>query len=581
MSSSTGIPQFTIKDYDNLASQPTQILKPLKKHQLASLYHCQKLEERNPIIGPSSELNLKIGVLSDIVGAGKSLVMLSLIANNKTLVEKSIPQFTMHCDSYASYIKKRSKSLDRIKIDTNILVIPHTIRHQWIGYINEDTSGITYLSIDAKHIRKIIDDNKVKEFIDTLSNYDVIILKNTVYADFLSMIGYNKYIFNRVIFDEADSLLKVTTPIDANFSWLVTSTPNKLFSSSSSLIKYTFSEYHGWNKILDVAIVKNQDHIVKQSFNLETPLRQDIVCKARHHIAKILSGLVSEQIVNMIHADNINGAIEKIDCEMADEDNIVTVVTSKLMMELHNKKEELKYVQGKIYQTEKSKDNAIERIENDIKILQHQISLIEERMKEEDVCNICYGDFESQVVLKCCQHAYCFQCIMIWLNKNPKCPYCKSDITKSDLVLLKDKDMDHGMHTGQDEPTTSGELPRKIDKVIEIISNPGKFLIFASYDGSFGDIKNTLIEKNIKYGQLMGSGSHIEKIIREYKNGDLNVILLNSTHCGAGFNLENTTDVILYHKMIQRDEIQSIGRAQRFGRKSQLKIWQMIYADEY
>ena len=44
---------------------------------------------------------------------------------------------------------------------------------------------------------------------------------------------------------------------------------------------------------------------------------------------------------------------------------------------------------------------------------------------------------------------------------------------------------------------------------------------------------------------------------------DLNCLLLNSTNAGAGLNLENTTDPVLYHNMSSEVSIQVVGRAQR------------------
>ena len=45
-------------------------------------------------------------------------------------------------------------------------------------------------------------------------------------------------------------------------------------------------------------------------------------------------------------------------------------------------------------------------------------------------------------------------------------------------------------------------------------------------------------------------------------------------------NLENTTDIIIMHKMQGDIEMQAIGRAQRFGREGELRIWKLYYQNE-
>ena len=54
--------------------------------------------------------------------------------------------------------------------------------------------------------------------------------------------------------------------------------------------------------------------------------------------------------------------------------------------------------------------------------------------------------------------------------------------------------------------------------------------------------------------------------------------MLNTNYYGTGLNLENTTDLIFYHKMSSDMEKQVIGRAQRVGRTSVLNI-HYLYQD--
>ena len=97
----------------------------------------------------------------------------------------------------------------------------------------------------------------------------------------------------------------------------------------------------------------------------------------------------------------------------------------------------------------------------------------------------------------------------------------------------------------------------------------------------FDTMSKTLSELNIRFEQLKGHSSTIAKMIKEYKTSDkLNAFLLNTQNYASGTNLENTTDIILYHKMDKDMENQIIGRAQRPGRKQSLRIWKFLNSSE-
>jgi SNF2 family DNA or RNA helicase len=60
--------------------------------------------------------------------------------------------------------------------------------------------------------------------------------------------------------------------------------------------------------------------------------------------------------------------------------------------------------------------------------------------------------------------------------------------------------------------------------------------------------------------------------LNSFKTGETEVIFLNSRYCCAGINLQDATDIILYHEMNFNAETQIIGRANRIGRKVSLNV---------
>ena len=77
-----------------------------------------------------------------------------------------------------------------------------------------------------------------------------------------------------------------------------------------------------------------------------------------------------------------------------------------------------------------------------------------------------------------------------------------------------------------------------------------------------------------------GNISEMQKILNAYRNGSVQVLLVNSSFYGCGMNLENTTDVIFYHKTETVMYKQVIGRAQRPGRTTCLNVHNLLYLQE-
>ena len=91
--------------------------------------------------------------LCDNVGSGKSYEMLSLIAIKPTVDSIWENQYYM-CNNLATYNKSSfrlegftNKNVTEFKC--NLLVVPHNIYHQWIGYIRDSTK-LSYYGIDRK-----------------------------------------------------------------------------------------------------------------------------------------------------------------------------------------------------------------------------------------------------------------------------------------------------------------------------------------------------------------------------------------------------------------------------------------------
>ena len=479
--------------------------------------------------------------------------------------------------------------------------------------------------ISYKYNPNLFDKNKLE---NAFNNYDVVLVSSTKFNEFHNIVY--SYKVNRLIFDEADTINIAGCPtLKNNFTWFITSTYENLLYSRGRTLYVTsngelsdvwqgsYVDYYNESmnrqversritgisktgyirdtcyniarlastELMCSLVLKNHPDFVKSSFQLNEPRRFWIECDYDRRLF-IVKDFVSGEVLSRLSAGDIAGAIERIDCEkVSSNENLVDVVTRDISKNLHNAELELKMKYQIVFSSKKAKEESIARAEEKVVELRSKIDNIRDKVLKEDLCPVCYDEVQNVTLTSCCNTKYCLECITMCSQKgNKACPFCRAPLNMKDLIILTDE-----VNIG------GGSAPKKLFKdkihaVKKIISdakatqNPNfKLLIFADYDASFDNLINTLSDFGLKYFTIKGTSNTISKNIANYKsvnphNPDkLDVLLLNSNHCGSGINLENTTDLIIYHDMTDSKITQIIGRAQRPGRTSILNIWRLLH----
>jgi SNF2 family DNA or RNA helicase len=103
-----------------------------------------------------------------------------------------------------------------------------------------------------------------------------------------------------------------------------------------------------------------------------------------------------------------------------------------------------------------------------------------------------------------------------------------------------------------------------------------KILIFTKYESILNEIKNMLNHYAIKSRICKGNVYQIRSIIDEFKNGDVNVLLLSSERSNSGFDLIDVSKIILVDFMTDDIEKQAIGRAHRMGQTKTVEVIKLI-----
>ena len=560
----------------------------LKPHQLTLLQRCMDLECKE-MEYEGNTFKTTIGIIGDKVGSGKSYTILSLIystlniglPNSVTLRSVGLDHIMIHATSTA------------IPINTCVLVIPHNLTKQWETYLENFGVLKSYVVNRRLQLKKM----------GNIDQYDVVMVTSTHYNEFANTFQNTR--FKRVFFDEVDTLnIPNCSSLTANFTWFVTASYNNLvypkgFADWNQItLQYTLVSVGIKNKgyinniftdlffkmtpsLTRRIIAINRDDFVDKSFQLPEIIRQIVLCRSSN-VINILNGVVSQDIIACLNAEDVISALTHVNAHNKNtEDNVVRVVLDKYNRMVHNIQLQKEYIMKCEYDTTDQRNKELGDLVTKRDDLVRKIDHIERRIRDTNLCSICLNDVEHKTITaECCQNSFCFKCITQWVNVRPVCPCCKTPLQMKDLFVVHDEATTVSMVK---KPAT--DLSDKNDKLLNFKNlvhrlSHKKTLVFSAYDESFEQLARVLNDMSLKYMYIRGSGTHVNKIVDAYKNGDVDFLFVNAQNYGSGLNLENTTDIIIFHQFSSENTKQVIGRAQRMGRKEPLTVWYMLNENE-
>ena len=453
-------------------------------------------------------------------------------------------------------------------------------------------------------------------------------IKNASRYKIFNICKFEGPLFERVIFDETDSInISNSRAAYGKFNWFVTSSIESLIKKGvrrRGFLKDVFKKnnrFQNSNFIQDIYL-KNNDTYVDNSFNLPDPVFNKFECFTPDEL-KILKGVALPQVVEALNAGYIETAITMSGCEVTTSTNIVDVVLDKLIdkhekiaqkielyepqlesfkLILQEKKDELKEVKDmieinssselmeklvfikeeelpKIKSKISSKKDSIKNLKKNLLETLNKIESIKARITNisEKTCPVCADTVTCPALTPCCKNYFCLECIGTALTFKKICPLCRKPLNLKDMTVIKEEDVVSSSSVSDED-----RLPTKQERLLELINSKkdGRFLVFSSYDNSFNTVRELLNKEGIPWSKLCGNTYQINKIIKKYSENKIRVLLLNAKYYGSGFNLQMTTDIVIYHRMDADLEKQIIGRGQRLGRTSPLNINYLCYETE-
>jgi len=606
-----------IDSLSNRSNQPRKIKKVLKPHQLASLYkaiHMENIGTINYKYLKNNNLNIddnssyenikistNIGILGDIVGYGKTLTALSIIAENplENIHINRVMTHSFHSNKAYNYFtavtdNKKIPDINKL-INSTLIIVPRgPVYVQWEKTLQNDTT-LKYVAIDSLiYIKKHMPENKFinkDDVINYFNQFDVVLIKNTTLIkllEYYSIDYVDNYItrWKRIIIDECHDIINKINIFSYLFIWLISGTYLNICDKISSS---PYSQYYNVKDILkedyiNYLLVKCNKSFVRESFKIPSIIENYYLCKMSKYL-NVIKSYISPNILEKINANDISGAIKEMGGKNETEEGFVKLICTDMNKSIFNKEKERDYVNSQDISIE-NKTNKLKIIDNELILLKNKLKDLTDRVSEIDrkTCPICLETIANPIILDC-THVFCGSCIIKHLDNNissnaiRKCPECRAVINstenmtaivpvKEDIVIVDNK-------------TILGKgILNKEDTLIELIKNNlnGKFIVFSRVD-SFTKIIELLMVNNITYASLKGHTNHMMNVLNNFKNGNTNVILLTTQYAGSGIEINCATDVIILHSM-DVDKQQAIGRAQRVGRTCPLKVHNLCYEHE-
>jgi hypothetical protein len=556
--------------FSELVATPSKIKVPLMEHQKFAVNYCLEMESTTSFVPPGSDYTILTdrALYCDPVGAGKSLVMLSLISEQPIVHTKSQTGLSL-CSGVSVFKQQHGREISAV----TLLVVPNTLFTQWKGYIDTQTT-LKFAFLGKK-----------SDFVKCdFRGLDGILVNSNFYNDVAEM--FTGSTVSRIIYDEVH-MMKIpnSKTISASFYWFISASPCEIERFTGKKHGFLSNSLKGMLSLTPKCGVIFRNEQVNIDMSIQLPKPTITTLKVRmSNILNVLNGIVGNNVLEAIAAGDTKAAIDQLSLEKTDEDNIINVVNKHLQQELESHIQELEAKKIRVYSSAKAKTDALKLVEDKITETKKKIQDVKDRIFKDNIDPITYDEIVTPVISKCCQNKFDFASLTSWLIKTKQaCPMCRKPMKPNELVLLDDKKGKEEAPSPKSASSMDGLFDNKeqaMEKLLSKMKKGAKILVSSGPTGNYHELFKVANKLKLSVRQLTGNIQTKNKILDDFRTGKLDILYLPAYESGSGLNLTEVTDMVLYHKMPNGIEDQVIGRCQRLGRTFPLNIWKVYYENE-
>ena len=566
---------FYLTNASPRATQPSGVKVPLLKSQLASLHACQQFEDNRgfdrTLYMKTIHINTNIGILADITGYGKTLVILSLVSTRKC-PEKGNDQIFLsyHCGGNVTITKDQ----DNDYVPITLLVAPNKLIQQWEKEVKK--TNLKYCIVPPTGTE-----------IDW--DVDIIFCRSSRYNFFMTDIADGLY-FYRTIIDEVDSICisSMESP-RSDYIWLVTATPETIpYISNNGWLKNNFAKRNTLEvtcfgvgpTLYQLLSIRCDPQFARSCYPIPPIDKKFISCWTPAHI-KIIQDYIPNNIQSMLNGGDLVGAVKAMGGGEHSTFNIIDIIKNRFQLRIEQCNLAIVNINAAVSYTVKQKEYLVEKQLENITQIEKDSQEFVNRINNvnQEQCPICYDSIKNLCMTPCCNSFFCQSCASSWFNANRTCPMCRHTVNINKLII-------HNPNITVTDKRIIQKKPPKLTKenqVLKILKDNPKssFLIFSDHDRTGDLLYAKLVDNNVAFQKLQGHPGTIKKALDASETGKIKALFMNARKDGAGLNMPWIDNIIIYHKLSDSVLTQVIGRTSRIGQKKAVCVWFLEYEDEY
>jgi hypothetical protein len=488
----------------------------LKGHQSAMVQRCLEMEKNN---------SLPYGVINTPVGSGKTFVCLAL-----PLLDKHKPSAgnSLWANIFGSDTSTTTGA--------TMIVVPSHLFSQWQDAMKKYLDGGNG-GLKVKIFNKYTDVTNIYHNENVMKEADLFLVSSLYFNVVSTTIKTKNIKLRRIIFDELDNMTEMVKELpSASMYWFVSATIGSMLKADNG-----GNVDIGDKKVPLAELEKRQirvdDAFIREGFALPAVQYEEITVPnvAVKHFAAIASANYMYRLAKDSTAIKDDGIVKAL--------NACDGKTGLLRAKYADVTPTPTRNDSQVYeQVKKSWATYAEKTDETIKSM--KATLDEEGMeREKDSIRV----LERQVE----------DCRQLLTSAS-------WDPSAADLAV-------------EDRP----KMKRLYVLLEELNRQKRKVILFSEFPRVYNEVTDFLKSKSIIYTDLdAGNEKAMGTAIGKYKSGEANILLLYSAMFSCGTNLENTTDIILLHKVDKHVEDQIIGRGQRPGRVGALRVFRLLHENE-
>jgi hypothetical protein len=561
------------------------LVETLFPHQRRALEWMRELEAgRGGVYVDATEIsaNTTVGILGEPPGAGKTRTVVALVSATVTTPPPHMPARFTAKRTVGSLVQFTYKPIEAERAPcsaSSLVVVSASLVAQWQRELS--VSAATAAPFVVRLNRDVVALRKALEAAEPLPAVILVCVRR--YGAVVEQMNGFEFKPRRVVIDEAYHIVRdsaLMQRVATAFTWLVSAMPES--PNGMDLVLPRHRCY--WS---DLRMMSGGEMRLVTFRTPNDALVYPCEVLATHYDCLLDSSVsyaaragVAPDVQQMLDANDIAGAIGVLGG--TEGEDLMTVVRRRITLDLEATALELSALQCTQRRLEvlavpvaaqQRTLDALARCEQRRARLVRDAENVESRFVDalRNDCPICHDALESPVLLTCCQHIFCSECALRWLHANPRCPTCSSHGFRVEKIATGEP-ADGGASSAA--PRAAGvRRPTKVEQSERIIAAAARgVLVYSSHTSGLAALGHKLREAGFRTSEVKGMSTCRDKALASFAACQTKVLLLDATLNCAGIDLQQVSDIILYHDMDEALKLQIIGRGRRINRTARLNV---------